>query len=320
MRPGTGRVDRGGGEDARGDRAEHAADAVDREHVERVVDVDALAQERGAVAQAAGDEADGERAARRHEAGRRGDGHEAGDGTRRRAHDADLPLVEVAGEHPRDRRGRGRCVGDQEGVGGEAVGAQGGAGVEAEPAEPQEARAEDGHRDVVGLDTLAVEHAAPDQDGDEQGRHARGGVDDGAAGEVEGAQLVQPAVGGPDPVRHGGVDEHRPQDGEQHERAEALALGERARDQGRRDGREHQLEGGEQDERDRRAVGRVGRETDGDEARRTGSGLPMRPSPPTSVPNASEKPTTTQTMLTRARPKKLCMIVDRTFLRRTRPP
>ena len=29
---------------------------------------------------------------------------------------------------------------------------------------------------------------------------------------------------------------------------------------------------------------------------------------------------TTQTTLTRASPKKLCMIVDRTFLRRTSPP
>ena len=46
----------------------------------------------------------------------------------------------------------------------------------------------------------------------------------------------------------------------------------------------------------------------------------MRPSPPTSVPKASEKPTSTQTTLTRARPKKLCMIVESTFLRRTRPP
>ncbi len=52
----------------------------------------------------------------------------------------------------------------------------------------------------------------------------------------------------------------------------------------------------------------------------TKSRPPMSPSPPTSVPNASEKPTRTQITLTRARPKKLCMIVDSTFLRRTSPP
>ena len=58
-------------EDAGGDRAEHAADAVDREHVERVVDLEALAQQRRAVAQPADDEADDQRAADGHEAGRR---------------------------------------------------------------------------------------------------------------------------------------------------------------------------------------------------------------------------------------------------------
>ena len=38
-------VDRGDREDAGRDGAPHAADAVDREHVERVVDVQPLAQE-----------------------------------------------------------------------------------------------------------------------------------------------------------------------------------------------------------------------------------------------------------------------------------
>ena len=51
-----------------GDRAEHAADAVDREDVERVVDLEPLTQERRAVAEAADREADEDRAARRHEA------------------------------------------------------------------------------------------------------------------------------------------------------------------------------------------------------------------------------------------------------------
>ena len=54
----VGRLDRRGGEDAGGDGAEHAADAVDGEDVERVVDLEPRPQERRAVAQAAGDEAD----------------------------------------------------------------------------------------------------------------------------------------------------------------------------------------------------------------------------------------------------------------------
>jgi len=54
----------------------------------------------------------------------------------------------------------------------------------------------------------------------------------------------------------------RPEDREQDEGAEPLALGEGARDEGRRDRREHQLEGGEQDERDGGRVVRARRESD----------------------------------------------------------
>ena len=103
---------------------------------------------------------------------------------------------------------------------------------------------------------LAVGRAPAEQDGDDEGRHARADVDDGAAGEVERAELEQPAVDRPDPVGQRGVDEDRPQDREQDEGAEALALGEGARDERRGDGREHQLEGREQDERDGRRVDR----------------------------------------------------------------
>ena len=76
-----------------------------------------------------------------------------------------------------------------------------GAGVEAEPAEPQEARAEDGHRDVVRLHPVTVDDALADEQGDDQGGNAGRGVDDRAAGEVERARLEEPAVTRPDPVR-----------------------------------------------------------------------------------------------------------------------
>ena len=227
---------------------------MDREHVERVVDLEARAQERGAVAQAADDEADDERATDADEAGRRGDRHETGDGAAGGADHADLALVEVAREDPRDRRGGGRGVRDHEGVGRDAVGGDRRAGVEPEPAEPQQARAEHGHRHVVRLHRLAVDHATPDEQRDDQGRDARADVDDGAAGEVEGAELVQPAVGRPHPVGERRVHEDRPQEREQDERAEPLALGEGAGDEGRGDRREHQLEGSEQHERDGRRI------------------------------------------------------------------
>ena len=79
MRPGK-RADRGDREDARRDGAPHAAHAVDREDVERVVDCRRSRRSVGAEAEAAGHEADDEGATDAHEAGRRGDGHEAGDG------------------------------------------------------------------------------------------------------------------------------------------------------------------------------------------------------------------------------------------------
>ncbi len=101
-----------------------------------------------------------------------------------------------------------------------------------------------------GSGLRAVERAAADHEGDDEGGHARADVDDGAAGEVERAELEQPAVDRPDPVGQRRVDEDRPEDREEDEGAEALALGEGAGDEGRRDGREHQLERGEQDERD----------------------------------------------------------------------
>ena len=187
-------LDRGRGEDAGGDGAEHPADAVDREDVERVIDLGACPQERGAVAQAAGDETDDQRAARRHEARRRGDRHEPGDRAAGGPDDADLARVGVAREDPGDRRRGGRDVGDGEGAGGQAAGGQRGAGVEAEPAEPQQPGAEDGHRHVMRLGLLAVHGASPDHQRDDQRGDARADVDDRAAGEVERAELEQPAV------------------------------------------------------------------------------------------------------------------------------
>src|SRR5919206_582631 len=67
-------------------------------------------------------------------------------------------------------------------------------------------------------------------------------VDHCATREVERAQVVQPAAGAPYPVGDRVVHERRPQQAEQDERLEALALGEGAGDQGRRDDGEHHLE------------------------------------------------------------------------------
>ena len=49
------------------------------------------------------------------------------------------------------RGGRGGQMGDDEGAGGQPVGGEGAAGVEAEPAEPEDARAQHRHGDVVRM-------------------------------------------------------------------------------------------------------------------------------------------------------------------------
>ena len=107
-------------------------------------------------------------------------------------------------------------------------------------------------------------------------RHAGADVDDGAAGEVERAELEQPAVDRPDPVGQRRVDEDRPQDREEDEGAEPLALGEGAGDERRRDRREHQLERREQHERHGRRVGRRRLEADVVEEREVEAADPAR--------------------------------------------
>jgi len=67
-------------------------------------------------------------------------------------------------------------------------------------------------------------------------------VHDGATGEVERAELVQPSARPPDPVRDRVIDEGCPEQREEHEGLEALAFCEGAADQRRCDHGEHHLE------------------------------------------------------------------------------
>ena len=84
---------------------------------------------------------------------------------------------------------------------------------------------------------------------------ARAHLDRHAAGEVERAVVLEPAAA-ERPVREHRVDEHRPQRGEDEERAEAHALDHRARDERGGDDAERRLEGEEEEVRDRRAGAR----------------------------------------------------------------
>ena len=190
-----------------------------------------------------GDKPDEEGARQVHRAGRRGDGHQSGHGTRADTYRRGLLVVYPVDGHPRqggDARGQ---VGHQEGVGGDAVGLQAAAGVEAEPAQPQESRAHEDERDVVrqqGMTRLIVV-SAPHEQGHHQGRDARVDVYHRAAGKVDGPHLLQEAAA-PHPVGHGDVGQEAPQHREHQEARELHALGERAQYQGRGDDGEHALE------------------------------------------------------------------------------
>src|SRR6185369_16578227 len=80
---------------------------------------------------------------------------------------------------------------------------------------------------------------------DDQGRDTGGEVNDGAAGEVEGAQFEEPAVAHPDPVGDRIIDQGGPKQHEDAVGGELDALGQGARDQGHGDHGEHALVHGE---------------------------------------------------------------------------
>ena len=128
------------------------------------------------------------------------------------------------------------------------------AGVEAVPAEPEQAGAERDEGDVVRrVDELAL---ADVEHGRERGP-AGAGVDDDPAGEVARAPVREHAAA-PEHVHERVVDGELPDDEEDQIGLERNAVRERAGDQRGRDDREHHLIGDQHDERDpRRRVQRV---------------------------------------------------------------
>src|SRR3989304_4795863 len=121
-------------------------------------------------------------------------------------------------------------------AGAPAAGAAGAARVEAYPAEPEDAGAQDDEGHVVWLHGFgAIALALAVEDGGGEGGGAGVDVNCGAAREVEGVDAAggetlgverrEPAVEGEDPVRDGGVDKERPGGHEYEEGGELGALG-----------------------------------------------------------------------------------------------
>ena len=89
-----------------------------------------------------------------------------------------------------------------------AVGRERGAGIETEPSEPQQSRAEQHERQIVRAHRVVAEsQAGPQDEGECQRRGTRGHLHHQTAREVERPELGDPAAGTPDPVRHRRIDQ-----------------------------------------------------------------------------------------------------------------
>lgn len=253
-------LDAAGGEEADEQGADDAADEVDADDVEGVVVAEPVLEADCHGAEHSGDGADRDGTERADGAARRGDGDESRDGSGGGAQGGEGAVAELLVAEPGEHRGAGGDLGVDEHHRADAVVvAEPGAGVEAEPAEPEQSGAEHDQRQAVRAHRVLPEADALADDQD----HAESGgsgvdVDGGAAGEVDDAHLVQPAAGAPDPVGDREVDDGDPQRDEQGPGGELDPVGEGAADQGGGEDGEHQLEHGEDVDRDGVAVPEFG--------------------------------------------------------------
>ncbi len=165
-----------------------------------------------------------------------------------------LPDTSRSDAHPGQQPGSRRDEGVDHRHRGKAVRLERRAGVEAEPADPQQPRADHGQRQRMRRHRfLQMADARPGERDPDQARDAGIDVHHRAAGEVDRAEPEQQPVRRPHHVRQRRVDDRQPQQREQHHRREAHALDQGADDQRRGDRREAHLEGGEDQLGDRLA-------------------------------------------------------------------
>ena len=202
----------------------------------------------GKIADATTRQADEEGGGDGDEAGGGGDGGQAGDHAGGGAEDAGLAFVQPFDQGPAQGTGRGGEMGGGKGAAGEAAGGEGAAGIEAKPAHPEEAGADEGEHDVMrhhGF--MPVAFASTQEDGTDQGGDARTDVDHGAPGEIKHRNLaaerpVEITALAPDHVAQRKIYHRDPQQDEQDVALEFDAFGHRATDEGGSDDGEHHLE------------------------------------------------------------------------------
>ena len=200
------------------------------------------AKEQGHVADHAGNCSDDDGSRHVNVARGRSYGHQTGYAAAHHSQSTGLSF-QPAGDKPGERSRSGRGVGDHQGRGSQTVGREGGAGVEAEPSEPEQARSDHGHGNVMRLhDVGAVAHPLADDQGDSQGREAGADVHHRSAGKVESSHLGHPAAR-PDPMGQRIIDQSGPEESQHDEGAELDPFRHGGGEDGESHSREDQLEG-----------------------------------------------------------------------------
>ena len=137
-------------------------------------------------AEEAGGETDEQRGHGLYESGGRGDGDEAGDRAGNCAQSRGLAIVNPLENGPAESGGGSGEVRVDEGAGGQRAGSEGATCIEAEPAHPQQAGANEAEHEGVGRHGgLRVSQPLAEIKRADQRRDAAGDVDNRSAGEVE---------------------------------------------------------------------------------------------------------------------------------------
>lgn len=204
--------------DSSQDVADHAANAVDSENVEGIVNANEKLELGSKVAADGANDANDDAGPRSNIARRRSNRHQASNSPRAESNRAPFLLQTVIQQDPSDASDRSSQVGHEAGHDSAEVHAQCRAAVEAEPADPEEDGADDDVCDAVRAvrqaAVLVVAGALAQHDAVGEGAGSRGHVDGTAAGKVVVGQLGEPAVCVPGPVGDGVVDDGGPDEHE----------------------------------------------------------------------------------------------------------
>lgn len=227
MRAGKSRVDLRG-KDASQEITNNTADTVLSEDIEALINSKNKLELGGKVAADAADETKDKSRPGGDVTSTGGNGNETSNGTRAETNSAPLLLKTVIKENPSKTTSAGSKVGDNTGHGSTVVGGEGGATVEAEPANPQENSSENNVGDVVGavretLD-LGVASALPEHESVGESGGTGADVDGGTTSKVETAHLEGPTLGVPGPEGNRVVDNGGPDEDEDVDREHASAI------------------------------------------------------------------------------------------------